>query len=91
MNLAEQLHTIHEGSKKRIPAEKRAIMERATNDLRASGIMDRVLKVGDCSMMGRPIGRAFDALDPVRAGAGLQTHGNSEPVRCPAQGRGIAT
>lgn len=47
MNLAEQLHTIHEGSKKRIPAEKRAIMEQATNDLRTSGIMDRVLKVGD--------------------------------------------
>ena len=47
MSLAAQLHTIHEGGKKRIPAEKRAIMERATNDLRDSGIMDRVIKVGD--------------------------------------------
>lgn len=34
---------------------------------------------------GRSIGSAFNALDPVRAGARLQTHGNTEPFGCPAQ------
>lgn len=47
MSLASQLHSIHEGGKQRIPAEKRAIMERATDDLRDSGIMDRVIKAGE--------------------------------------------
>ncbi len=45
--LAEQLETIRLGADKRIPPEKRAIMHRATADLRASGILDRVIKVGD--------------------------------------------
>ncbi len=47
MDLSEQLERIREGAAKRIPAESIAIMHRATEDLRASGIMDRVLKVGD--------------------------------------------
>lgn len=46
MGLAEKLDTIREGSAKRIPADKRAIMHRATQDLRASGILDRAIKVG---------------------------------------------
>ena len=45
--LAERLDTIRQGADKRIPADKRAIMHRATDDLRASGIMDGVIKVGD--------------------------------------------
>ena len=45
--LAQQLETIRQGADKRIPPDKRAIMHRATADLRASGIMDRVIKVGD--------------------------------------------
>ena len=45
--LAERLETIRQGADKRIPPDKRAIMHRATADLRASGIMDRVIKVGD--------------------------------------------
>ena len=45
--LAEQLETIRQGADKRVPPDKRAIMHRATADLRASGIMDRVIKVGD--------------------------------------------
>jgi len=45
--LAERLDTIRQGADKRIPADKRAIMHRATNDLRASGIMVGVIKVGD--------------------------------------------
>jgi hypothetical protein len=45
--LAERLEAIRQGADKRIPPDKRAIMHRATADLRASGIMDRVIKVGD--------------------------------------------
>jgi hypothetical protein len=46
VTLAERLDSIREGAKARIPAEARAVMERSTEDLRASGIMDRVAKVG---------------------------------------------
>jgi hypothetical protein len=45
--LTERLDTIRQGADKRIPADKRAIMHRATDELRASGIMDGVIKVGD--------------------------------------------
>ena len=45
--LTEQLDTIRQGADKRIPSDKRAIMHRATDDLRASGILDGVIKVGD--------------------------------------------
>src|SRR5208282_666103 len=45
--LAERLDTIRQGADKRIPPDKRAIMHRATDDLRASGIMDGVIKVGN--------------------------------------------
>lgn len=47
MTLKERLDTIREGASKRIPAEARAIMERATENLRASGAVDRAVKVGD--------------------------------------------
>lgn len=47
MNLAEKLDGIRAASGKQIPEEKRAIMARATADLRASGILDRTIKVGD--------------------------------------------
>jgi len=46
MTLAEKLDQIRDGSAKRIPADKLAIMHRATADLRASGIMDHVIKPG---------------------------------------------
>jgi hypothetical protein len=45
--LAERLTTIRQGADKRIPPDKRAIMHRATDELRASGIMNGVIKVGD--------------------------------------------
>ena len=45
--LADRLDTIRQGADKRIPPDKRAIMHRATDDLRASGILDGVIKVGD--------------------------------------------
>jgi hypothetical protein len=47
MALADTLKGIREASAKRILPEKEAVMHRATEDLRASGIMDRVIKVGD--------------------------------------------
>ncbi len=47
MSLAEKLAQLREASAKRIPEETRTVMARATQDLRESGIMDRVIKVGD--------------------------------------------
>lgn len=47
MTLAAKLDALREGSSKRIPEDKRAIMARATQDLRESGILDGVAKVGD--------------------------------------------
>jgi hypothetical protein len=46
MSLKEQLATLRTQSAAKIPPEKVAIMHRATEDLRRSGIMDRVLRVG---------------------------------------------
>jgi hypothetical protein len=47
MSLAEGLDAIRVAAEKRVPPAKRAIMHRATEDLRTSGILDRVIKVGD--------------------------------------------
>ena len=46
MTLQEQLDRLREASKARIPAEARAVMERSVEDLRTSGIMSRITKVG---------------------------------------------
>jgi hypothetical protein len=47
MALEDTLRGIREASAKRVPADKAAIMHRATEDLRASGVMERVIKPGD--------------------------------------------
>ena len=47
MSLADTLRGVREASAKRIPPEKAAIMHRATEELRRSGIMERVIKAGD--------------------------------------------
>ena len=47
MSLQAKLDSMREQAKTRIPPEAWAIMRRATEDLRTSGIMDRVLKVGE--------------------------------------------
>ncbi len=47
MTLSDQLTALKEKSRDRIPAESRAIMERAVDDLRRSGALDRVAKVGE--------------------------------------------
>lgn len=46
MSLKAKLDAMREGAAKRIPPDKLAIMHRATADLRASGILDRIVKVG---------------------------------------------
>lgn len=47
MSLAEKLDQIRAGGAKRIPEERRAIMQRATQDLRESGIMNKAIRPGD--------------------------------------------
>lgn len=47
MGLKAQLAEMREASAKRIPADKLAVMHAATNDLRGSGILERMIKVGD--------------------------------------------
>ena len=47
MSLEEKLADIRAAGAKRIPEDKRAIMGRATQELRDSGIMDGVVKIGD--------------------------------------------
>lgn len=46
MSLAEKLNEIKQGAMKRIPADKLAVMLKATEDLTASGILDGVIKPG---------------------------------------------
>ncbi len=46
MTLEDKLAGIREMAKTRQPPEVRAVMQQATEDLRASGIMTRVAKVG---------------------------------------------
>ena len=47
MALNEQLDAIRSKSRERVPAETRQIMERAVEDLRRSGAVERVVKVGE--------------------------------------------
>lgn len=46
MSLAEKLAAIREGARQKIPPAAWATMTDATNALRASGILDGVIKVG---------------------------------------------
>jgi hypothetical protein len=46
MTLGERLQTMREASKQRIPEATRQVMERATEDLRRSGAVERAVKVG---------------------------------------------
>ena len=46
MALEEKLAAIREMAKTRQPPEVRAVMQKATKDLRASGIMERVGRIG---------------------------------------------
>ena len=46
MSLEARLAAVREGAAKRIPADRLAIMHRATDDLRRAGALDRVIKPG---------------------------------------------
>jgi hypothetical protein len=47
MALQDELNALKTKSEARIPAEKLAVIHRATEDLEKSGLKDRVLKAGD--------------------------------------------
>ncbi len=46
MSLADKLSAMRAASAGRLPADKQAIMHRATENLRRTGILDRILPVG---------------------------------------------
>ena len=65
MSLQEQLDELRAKSKTRIPPEAQAVMQRSIDELRASGILSRVPKVGDRApdftlpnAAGQPVGLA---------------------------------
>jgi len=47
MSLADKLAAIEAGGKGNIPKDWQAVMARSLDELRASGIMEGVIKVGD--------------------------------------------
>ena len=49
MTLQEQLNQRRADFEKNVPPETLEVMHRATSDLRSSGILDQVLKVGDAA------------------------------------------
>jgi hypothetical protein len=49
MALQDKLDTLREAAKTRIPPETRAVMERSVEALRASGIMERIARVGQAA------------------------------------------
>jgi hypothetical protein len=49
MSLADKLAATRAASAGRIPPERQAIMHRATEDLRRSGALDRIIKVGSAA------------------------------------------
>jgi len=46
MSLEQKLAAMRAAAAGRIPPDRQAIMHRATEDLRQSGILDRIVKVG---------------------------------------------
>lgn len=46
MSLSEKLAATRAAFAARVPADRAAIMERTTDDLRKSGILDRIVSVG---------------------------------------------
>ena len=71
MSLEEKLATTRAGAATRIPPERAAIMHRATDDLRRSGIMDRIVKVGTRAPvfeLGNHDGRRVDSGELLAGG-----------------------
>ena len=46
MNLKQRLEALRKASETKIPEQAREIMHRATEDLRKSGILSRIVRVG---------------------------------------------
>jgi len=70
MALKDKLDAIREMAKTRIPPEAQAIMHRSVVDLRASGIMNRVARVGQTApdfTLPNSDGRSISLTD-LRAG-----------------------
>ena len=71
MSLADKLAATRAAAEKRIPPERAAIMERATVDLRRSGILDRMVGVGQPAppfdLAGHD-GRRVDSQELLRRG-----------------------
>ena len=71
MSLKEKLDTIREASSKRIPTDRQAIMHRATADLRTSGILGSIVKVGQPMPMFAGLahdGRTINSTDLLARG-----------------------
>ncbi|MBI1735117.1 MAG: redoxin domain-containing protein [Candidatus Rokubacteria bacterium] len=71
MTLGEQLADIREKAKGRIPPERRQIMDRAVDDLRKSGAVERVVKVGQHApdfVLRNPAGRIVKLSDLLARG-----------------------
>jgi hypothetical protein len=47
--LAERLDTIRAAAETRIPPEAQAVMQRSIDDLRASGLVNRIARVGEAA------------------------------------------
>lgn len=71
MSLEAKLAAIREMAKTRQPPEVRAVMHKATEDLRASGIMDRIAKIGSAA----PDFSLPNATGQPVSLAGLRAHG----------------
>jgi hypothetical protein len=71
MSLADKLAATRAMVEKRIPPDRAAIMERATEDLRRSGILDRIVAVGSLAPafeLTSQDGRRIDSAELLAAG-----------------------
>jgi hypothetical protein len=73
VTLQDKLDSLREAAKARIPPEAHAVMERSIEALRASGIMQRVARVGQAAPDFTPPGATGGSvrLANLRAGVGL--------------------
>jgi hypothetical protein len=72
MTLTDKLNEIRQGAKEKIPQEMRDIMQRATRELRESGIMEKALNVGDplpSFELAAPAGQMISSEDLLKQGS----------------------
>lgn len=71
MSLEESLAKLREASAARIPEEIRKVMGKATQELRDSGIMDGIIKIGDTLPsfnLPNPVGKMVSSDDILAKG-----------------------